>query len=360
MRCRGVASAGLTAAVGLVVLSSVPLAGQTPAPRLAIQRPAAPKAAATRPATPPQTAAKTGAPRTPWGDPDLQGVWSYATTTPLERPAEMAGKAFFTPEETARRNAESDPDNPSQVRPAAPGDPGTYNKLWGEPGGVALNMRTSLIVDPADGRLPALTPNAQKRIAARAEYLRQHPADSWLDRPGDERCIIYHGAPPISTGYSNTYQIFQTPGYVAILDEEVHDVRMIPLDGRPRPRIQRWNGESRGRWEGDTLVVETTNYSEKAELEPGTPLRFPASTSTRATERFTRVGPDRIDYTFTIDDPTVYTRPWTAERPMPRLPTYVIYEYACHEGNQAMAGILAGARAEEAAAAAKAAGTPGK
>ncbi len=356
MTCRGVRSAGLTAAVGLVALWSVPLAGQAPAPQPAAQRPAAPKPAATRP----KAGATTGAPRTPWGDPDLQGVWSYATTTPLQRPAEVAGRAFFTPEEAARRNAESDPDSPNQVRPAAPGDPGTYNKLWGEPGGVTLNMRTSLIVDPPDGRLPPLTPDAQKRIAARTEYLRQHPADSWLDRSADERCIIYHGAPPISTGYSNTYQIFQAPGLVAILDEEVHDVRMIPLDGRPRPRIQRWNGESRGRWEGNTLVVVTTNYSEKAELEPGTPLRFPASTSTLATERFTRVGPDRIDYTFTIEDSTVYTRPWTAERPMPRLPNYVIYEYACHEGNQAMAGMLAGARAEEAAAAAKAAGTPPK
>jgi len=152
--------------------------------------------------------------------------------------------------------------------------------------------------------------------------------------------------PPISTGYNNTYQIFQIPGYVVILVENIHDVRVIPLDGRPRlgDTIRQWNGDSRGHWQGNTLVVETANYSDK------TQLRFPSSTNTRAVERFTRVADDVIDYQFTINDPTVYSRPWTAVRPLTRLADYRIYEYACHEGNYALSGILAGARAEEKAA----------
>lgn len=280
---------------------------------------------------------KTETTRTAWGDPDLQGVWSYATLTPLERPAAVAGREFFTREEAAAREAEAEVD-----APPAPGDPGTYNAVWWDRGKVASHLRTSLIVDPPDGRLP-LTPQAQQRIEAQAEYTRAHPADSWLDRSAWDRCITYHGVPPISTGYNNTYQIFQTPGYVAILVENIHDVRVIPLDRRPRLRdsIRQWNGDSRGHWEGKTLVVETTNYSDK------TQLRFPSSQHTRAVERFTRVADNVIDYQFTIDDPTVYTRPWTAVRPMMSLPNYRIYEYACHEGNYAMSGILGGARAEE-------------
>jgi hypothetical protein len=207
------------------------------------------------------------------------------------------------------------------------------------------NLRTSLITDPPDGKLP-LTPEARKRLAAKAEYARAHPADSWLDRSPWDRCITYHGVPPISTGYNNTYQIVQTPGYVAILVENIHDVRIIPLDKRPRlnDRIRQWNGDSRGHWEGKTLVVETTNYSDNTEL------RFPSSQNTRAVERFTRVDDDVIDYQFTIHDATVYTQPWTAVRPMTRLANYRIYEYACHEGNYALSGILAGARAAEKAA----------
>ena len=170
-------------------------------------------------------------------------------------------------------------------------------------------------MDPPDGRLPALTPEAQQSLAAREERRRTHPSDSWLDRKAWDRCITDQGVPPISTSYNNTYQILQTPDYVAILVENIHDVRVIPLDGRPRldDNIRQWNGDSRGHWEGDTLVVETANYSDKTEL------RFPSSMNTRAVERFTRVDENLIDYQFTIDDPTVYTQPWTAVRPMPRL-----------------------------------------
>ena len=283
------------------------------------------------------TAPKTNLPRTSWGDPDLQGTWSYATLTPLERPAAVAGREFFTPEEAAKRNADVEVDAPPR-----PGDVGAYNALWFDRGKVASNLRTSLIVDPPDGKLP-LTAEARKRLAARAEQRRTHPADSWLDRTPWDRCITYHGVPPISTGYNNTYQIFQTPGYVAILVENIHDVRIIPLDGRPHltDNLRQWNGDSRGHWEGNTLVVETTNYSDKTEM------RFPASRNTRAVERFTRVSADMIDNQFTIDDPTLYAKAWTAVRPMPRLNGYRIYEYACHEGNYAMSGILRGERAQE-------------
>ena len=338
MSLRVLASSGV---IAFLTIGSVSLAGQA--------QPSESKARAAE--------AKKSPPRPlPWGDPDLQGVWSYATTTPLERPAALAGKEFYTPEETAARDAASDPLSPEQARPPREGDPGTYNRLWGDAGKTS-NLRTSLIIDPPDGRLPPLTPGAQKRIKERAAYLEAHPSDSYRDRPTDDRCINYHGVPPISTGYSNTYQIFQTPGYVAILDEEVHYVRIIPLDGRPKlgDAIRRIDGESRGRWEGKTLVVETTNYSDRSELIPGSPLRFPASPYTRAIERFTRVDAGSIDYQFTIDDPTVYTRPWTAVRPMPRVDGYRIYEYACHEGNHAMTGMLLGARAEEKAAEAAAA-----
>jgi hypothetical protein len=156
---------------------------------------------------------------------------------------------------------------------------------------------------------------------------------------------MYHGVPPLPSGYNNTYQIFQTPGMVAILDENIHHVRLIPLDGRPHlsSTVRHWNGDSRGHWEGNTLVVDTTNFNDK------TQLRYGGSENTHAVERFTRVGATLIDYRYTITDPTVYTRPFTVAIPLPKRDDH-IYEYACHEGNYAMVGILAGARAEEKAA----------
>jgi hypothetical protein len=274
--------------------------------------------------------------RTAWGDPDLQGVWSYATTTPLSLRDGQENRPLTADEiaeEEERRAIQQD-------APPRPGDPGTYNEFWWDRGKSV--GRPSLIIDPPDGKLPALTPQAQKARAARIAYEREHPADSHLDRSPTDRCIMYHGVPPLPSGYSNTYQIFQTPGLVAILDEEIHHVRMVPLDGRPHAsqKIRRWNGDSRGRWEGETLVVETTNFNDK------TRLRYGGSSSTHAVERFRRVGPDLIDYQYTITDPTVYTRPFTVAIPMPRRDDK-LYEYACHEGNHAMTGILSGARAEE-------------
>jgi hypothetical protein len=281
-------------------------------------------------------------PRTPWGDPDLQGVWSYATTTPLSARG-GADDRLLTDEEIAE---EAERTSQRQDAPPPPGDPGTYNDFWWDRG-VSVG-RPSLIIDPPDGRLPPLTDEARKQRAARAAYQKEHPADSWLDRSPTDRCIMYHGVPPLPSGYSNTYQIVQAKGLVAIYDEEIHHVRMVPLDGRPfvDERIRRWNGDSIGRWEGDTLVVETRGFNDQ------TRLRYGGSATTHAVERFKRVGPDLIDYQYTITDPQVYTRPFTVAIPMPRRDDKV-YEYACHENNYALPNILSGQRAEEAAAAAR-------
>ena len=250
---------------------------------------------------------------------------------------ELGDREFYTPEEAAARSASTEVD-----RPPRPGDTGTYNALWFDRGIVDPELRTSLIVDPADGRLP-LRPDVEERIADQQAYRRLHPADSWLDRSNWDRCITYHGVPPVSTGYNNTYHILQTPDHVAIRVENIHDVRIIPLDRRPPldDAVRQWNGDSRGHWEDDTLVVETTNFS------PQTQHRFPSSMQTRAVERFRRLDADRIEHEFTIVDPTVYTRPWTAVRVMPPRPAYVMYEYACHEGNYALANILRGERQRE-------------
>ncbi|MDA1372301.1 MAG: hypothetical protein O2971_16250 [Proteobacteria bacterium] len=274
---------------------------------------------------------------TPWGDPDLQGVWSYASLTPLQRPTRLEDKEFYTPEEAAEIFAST-----QQEPTDRPGDVGSYNYEWFDRGEVSADLRTSLIVDPPTGRLP-LREDAVARQREQAAYTSEHPADSWLDRTNWDRCITYHGVPPVSSGYNNSYQIFQNKDFVAIYVEMIHDVRIIPIDDRPAldDRIRQWNGASRGYWDGDTLVVETANFSDK------TSHRYPSSRNTRAVERYTRVSDDMIDYQFTIEDPTVYTQPWTAVRPMPKLDGYIQYEYACHEGNYAMTYILRGARIEE-------------
>ena len=278
--------------------------------------------------------------RTPWGDPDISGMWSYASLTPLQRPERLGGKEFYTPEEAAQIFANTQQDSPDR-----PGDVGSYNYQWFDRGEISADFRTSLIVDPPNGRLP-ITEAAIASQRERAEYLRDHDADSWLDRTNWDRCISYHGVPPVSSGYNNSYHIVQNENFVAIHVEMIHDVRIIPIDDRPQlhDNIRQWNGDSRGFWDGDTLVVRTANFSEK------TRHRFPSSRNTVAVERFRRVGKDMIDYSFTVEDPTVYTQPWTAIRPMPRLADYKQYEYACHEGNYAMTYILRGARAEEARA----------
>ena len=306
----------------------------------------------------PSIAAKTWTlSRTPDGQPDLEGIWTNATITPLERPRALAGKEFFTPQEAAEYEKRIlDEVSTDRRDGGAEVDVGrSYNELWRERG--KLLLRTSLIVDPPDGRLPALTPEAQKRAVARREDRRRRgpdPADSWLDRNLAERCIT-RGAPKLPGGYNNNFEIIQTPGYVTIVQEMIHETRIIPLDGRPHAdkNIRLWMGDSRGHWEGDTLVVDTANYNDKI-ISNSFNCCPEAGANLHVVERFRRVDANTIDYRYTVDDPATYTRPWTAAVPMTTIDE-PMFEYACHEGNHAMVGILAGARAKEKKAAEEAA-----
>ena len=307
--------------------------------------------AQTRPA-PGVAASAYKAPRTPEGQPDLQGYWTNTTTTPLQRPAELKDKAFLTDAELAERDKLVQQRADQDAAPSA-GNPGTYNEFWYERG--RLNHRTSLITDTPDGRLPELTPAAKKR--AEDDRRGRGPADSWTDRSAYERCITRGLPGAMMPGfYNHNYQILQTPDLVAIHVEMIHDARLVPID-RPGttakqaplpPTIRQWMGSSRGHWEGNTLVVVTTNFNDKVR-EQGL-IAFSTGQNLTLTERFTRTAADTIDYEFTVNDPTFYTRPWTASLPMAKFDG-PIYEYACHEGNHGLAGILSGARTEEAAAA---------
>jgi hypothetical protein len=278
---------------------------------------------------------------TPWGDPDLQGTWTNATTTPLER-SDPLGRSVLSDAEASSMDAEF-------ARTC------TACTTWWEKGATVASKRTSIVIDPADGRIPALTPEGQRQTDARAEARRGHGvADSWEDRPLQERCLLFHGVPPLPTNYNNNYQILQTSDVVAIVYEMIHEARIIPLDGRAHlsPAIAQWMGDSRGRFEGDTLVVETTNFSDKVYSLRGSanePAFLGTGKTMRVIERFRRVAPDRIDYHFTIDDPATYSRPWTGWLPFLRLDGR-LYEYACHEGNSQMSTILAGARRGDRAA----------
>jgi hypothetical protein len=304
-------------------------------------------------AAPVPVAGQNGAsPRTPDGQPDLQGVWDFRTITPLERPVALGTKEFFTEEEAANFEKEEnrrqdrdqiDPEVGGLQYPAGGVVP--YNEFWYDRGDkIVGTRRTSLIVDPPNGRLPPMTDEGKKRADQRETQLGRPRADSWEDRPLQERCIVgLNAGPPMTPGaYNNDFQLFQTPGYVVILNEMIHDARIIPLDGRPHGRIRQWKGDSRGHWEGNTLVVDTTNFKRETSLPN-------SSANTHLVERFTRTDADTLLYEFTVEDPTMWTRPWTAVVPM-RKSNDPIYEYACHEGNYAMAGILAGARAAEKAA----------
>ena len=283
-------------------------------------------------------------PRTADGRPDLQGTWDFRTITPLERPAQFAGKDVLTDNEAAeleQRTAQGRVDRAPRA-----GDPGTYNQFWFDYGTkVSTDKRTSLIVDPPDGRQPPLTPDGQKRTAERAEIGRQ-PATGPEDRPLWERCLLgFNSGPPMMpSGYNNNMQVVQTQDYVVILNEMVHDARIVPLSGRPHGTLRSLRGDSRGRWEGDTLVVDTINFTDQGTGTLG--LRAQTDRNLRLVERFTRVAADTLLYEFTIDDPTVWTRPWTAAVPMTRTDDQ-IFEYACHEGNYGMVGILSGARMQE-------------
>ena len=301
------------------------------------------------------------APRTSDGQPDMQGVWANNNVTPLQRPIGLADRAFLSDEEVERLKANAANLFGSDAGDAAFGDQffvaalsdrpdfestdggtGNYNQFWLVE--RDFDNRTSLITDPPDGKIPALTPRAEQAQSERAAYRRNHPADSWEDRGLSERCVNF-GIPKLGAGYNSYSQIVQTPGYVVMFHEMAHDVRVIPLDGRAHIEedIRQWNGDPRGRWEGDTLVVETTNFSASSNRYMG------SAGNLHLVERFTRVGPQTLNYEVTLTDPTTWTRPWTALIPL-RKSEDAIYEYACHEGNYGMVGILAGHRAQEKAA----------
>jgi hypothetical protein len=280
-------------------------------------------------------------PRTPDGHPDLQGTWTNVTLTPFERPRELAGKEYFTEQEAAAY--EKQMLDRREETPEVAGDGLVDKHVWWEQGRkVTGTRRTSMVVEPRDGRVPPLTPEARQAAAARAEMLRR-PATGPEDRTLEERCLLWStaGPPMMPSGYNSNYQIAQAPGYVVILIEMIHDVRIIPLDGRPHlgPDIRQWLGDSRGHWEGETLVVDTTNFTDQTHFRG-------SDRNLHLVERFTRIDAETILYRFTVDDPTVFTKPWTAEGPMTKA-SGPIYEFACHEGNRAMVNILSIARAAE-------------
>jgi hypothetical protein len=290
-------------------------------------------------------------PRTADGQPDLEGIWNNSTITPLQRPREFAHQEFFTEQEAVAYEKKMLADLSTDRRDGPPEIDvnRSYNELFRERGGVVRTRRTSLIIDPPDGRMPPLTPEGAKIEAARAaERRKRGPADSWTDRNLAERCIT-RGAPKLPGGYNNNFQIYQTANAVMIYHEMIHDTRVIPLDGRPHvdPKLRLWLGDSRGHWEGDTLVVDTTNFRPDV-IANNFNCCGEAGAHLHVVERFRRVSDDMIEYRYTVDDPSMYTRPWTAEVPMSKIDG-PIYEYACHEGNYALEDILRGARAEEAA-----------
>lgn len=285
------------------------------------------------------------APRTPDGVPDLQGLWTNVTITPLQRPANLASKVFFTEAEAQAYEKETVARNNADIRVAADQDVGkAYNDFWWDRGNqVVPTLRTSLIVDPEDGRVPALSDYGKQVQAERAAQRRlRGPADGPESRSLAERCIIWPtGGPPMMPSfYNNNYQIVQGPGYAAIYIEMIHDVRIIPTDGRAHlpPDVRLWMGDPVGHWEGETLVVETTNFTNDSPFNGSTK-------DMKLIEKFTRVNTDVLMYEFTVNDPA-FVRPWTAQIPMSSIEG-PLYEYACNEGNYAMEGILAGARREE-------------
>ena len=330
---RRIIAAGVLAAAGFIVLSSADLAAQARAAKAWV------------------------AARTPDGHPDMQGVWANNTVTPLQRPKQWEGKTHLTDAEVAELQkfaaqiVENDGDaqfgdgfiTAVLNRVAKPNsyDPGTgnYNQFW-----VVErdwhDRRTSLISDPPDGRLPPLTAEGQKRRAAELEHRRAHAFEDPEVFPLGERCVNF-GIPRVQAGYNSYLQIVQSPGYAVIMNEMAHDARIIPTDGRPHVNsgVRVWNGDSRGHWEGDTLVIETTNFSPKSDF-------MGSHDQLQLTERLTRVSADVLNYEFTVNDPTMWTKPWTAMIPL-KYKNEMIFEYACHEANHAIPNMLSGHRYQE-------------
>jgi len=300
-------------------------------------------------------------PRNSFGQPNLEGTWENNNATPLERPAQWAGKEFLSDAELeavkgAVRQLEKGGDalfGDELIVDALSGkeeseshdtETGNYNAFWLPQ--REFERRTSLIIDPPNGRIPPLTPEAQARRAAAAEQRRLHPADGPWSRALSERCITF-GVPRLAAAYSSVFEVVQSPETVVFVMETIHDARVIPLDGRPHlgPGIAQWDGNSRGHWEGDTLVVDTTGFSPKSNM-------MGSSSGLHLVERFTRVAPDVLQYDVTMSDPSTWTQPWTVRLNLRQIQEPLL-EYACHEGNLGMFGILAGARKAEADARAK-------
>jgi hypothetical protein len=339
-RRRFPSSIGAVAVVTAAVLQ-VPVAGQAPAS-----------------ATKTTTVASIAVPRTEWGQPDLRGIWNFGSATPLQRPDALADKDFLTDEEAAAVEEQTAKTRSDESRASSCGGVGNYNSFWYDQGGkVVGSKRTSLVVDPPDGRIPRLTPEVQKRQAAEREARNGVSNDAptpggWLEELGPAglrvRCVFGNNSgPPMTPGpYNNNVQLFQTPGYVVILNEQIHNARIVPLDGRPHlgQHMRQWSGDSRGHWEGDTLVVDTTNFLRETVF-----TFYGSSANMHLVERFTRVDAETLTYEYTVTDPTTWTRPWTVQFPMTKTKG-PLYEYACHEGNYGLVAILSGARAQEKAA----------
>jgi len=309
-------AAGVTAACAVFAVSVAPIAGQSKSP---VQR-------------------------DPNGHPDLQGIWSYATVTPLERPDALAGKATFASDDELAEFEKTTVQNRNQDRRDGAGTNAdvsrAYNDFWWDRGTKVLGRQTSLVVDPPDGRVPELTPQAQQRQAQRTEARRSITTDA--DNPEDrslwERCVT-RALPMLPGAYNNTITIVQTKDSVMVMQEMIHEVRVIPTDGRPHSKVRQWHGSSRGHWEGDTLVVETINFSDKTNFRG-------SSENLKLVERFSRSDAGTLMYRVTIEDPTTFTKPWTVQMPMMKSADDV-YEYACHEGNHGLEGILKGSRLQD-------------
>jgi hypothetical protein len=293
------------------------------------------------------------APRTAWGDPDLQGTWDYWTFTPLERPADLPPGAVLTTEQAAQLAERLRRQALQGDEAVRPGDPGAYSQeIWTDRTKATALTQPALIVDPPDGKIPPLTPAAARKVPGEPVRIRTGGAgtDGPEDRGVAERCILGFstGPPMLPAGYNNNIQIVQTKTSVAILLEMNHDLRVVPLDGRPHLNrgVRQWMGDPRGRWDGNTLVVDTTNFTNKTASISLTGLALGSAEQLRLTERFTRVAPDRLTYEFTVTDPASFTRPFTGRFDMHRTDA-LIYEYACHEGNYALGNILRAARMQE-------------
>lgn len=317
------------AAIALMSLGLVPLAGQTLS--------SAPKAGTT-------AAAKADAPRTPWGTPDLQGLWSNAMITPLERPRDLGEKEFYTEQEAREREqrAIADGNDEARGKDARSDVAGAYNDFWWDRGTRDIaTRRTSLIVSPSNGRIP-WRPEVQQQNAERGKIRNAmlegpNPVSTWLDVDTGERCLT-DGIPWVPYAYNNNYQIVQSQGQVAIVHEMFRELRVIPIGARPQGNIPQWFGTSSARWEGATLVVETDNFADKSAYTWANAWRQ-ARSSYHLVERFTRTADDTLTYEFTVTDPTLFTSPWTAQTVMTKADGQ-IFEYACHEGNYAMTSML--------------------